>query len=279
MNIERIKNYNQKLLAVFGTLLGLVAVIGLVFFLYVAISEFFWDTYEYEDEGILSHEKVEELLEENKRQQLVTYNDPQLLDTVNMVYLVAVSHRFLDTPEYIDGGVLGLLNTFEPKSSSKLDYRYSQQYYGYFNNMLLYDYKKNQLVKIIEKRVNFDEFQVEYFENDIIVWFKASTKDTYKDGVINQNDLRSLFLYSLKERKLKEINIDNADVKRVSFVENQKDIFITFGLDKNENGRFDRKEEPTQIKLYNFETGEISNLVSNQIHQELQKSLEGTKDP
>ena len=275
MNIEKIKNYNQKLLAILGTVLLLISIVGLISIIYFAITEINRSyRYNNQDVGILSDEKIEELQQENKKQQLISYEIPRLVDTLNLVYIIPVSHKTLNSAEFIDKDVLGLMNTHRSK---KIDSRYSKQYFGDFNNLLIYDYKSDNIERLFEDRVNFENIQIEYFMDDIILLFKAATKDTYKDGVINQLDYKILFLYSLKDKMLKEIKLKNADVYQIKFVENSKDLIVKFGLDHNKDGKFDVSTEPSLIKKYDFKRGELKDIVSEKINKELQMKLEGRK--
>lgn len=274
MNIEKIKNYNQKLLAVIGTVVVLFAMVGLVFFAVFAITEIIQNaSYREKNEGILSDEKIEKLQKDNKRLQLVSYDYPKLIDTLNLVYMIPVAHKDLNNPQTIDEGLLGL---FDQHSSIQIDSRYSRQNYGGFNNLLIYDAKNEQVSKLFEERVNFKEVEPVIFKEDILIILRATTKDTYKDGVINQLDYRSLFLYSLKSKTLKEISLDSADVFNIDFVENTKDLLIEFGIDYNKDGKYDEFKEPSIIKRYDYESGILKNIISEKLNRELQMKLEGT---
>ena len=275
MNIEKIKNYNQKLLATLGTILVLIAIVGLILITYSTITDIS-SSYRFknQNDGILSDEKIEELQKENKRQQVISYEIPRLVDTLNLVYIIPVSHKTLNSAEFIDEEILGLMNT---RGNYKIDSRYSKQYYGDYNNLLIYDFKNDNIEKLFNDRVNFENIQTEYFKDDILILFKASTEDTYKDGVVNQLDYRALYLYSLKDKKLRKIQLKNSDVFQVNFVENRKDLIIKFGLDNNKDGKFDEYKEPSILKKYDFKSGELEDIVSEKINEELQMKLEGTK--
>jgi len=275
MNIDKIKNYNQKLLAVLGTVVVLMAIVGLISISVFAIDEIMRSfRNNNQDDGILSDEKIEELQKENKRQQLISYETPRLVDTLNLVYIIPVSHKTLNSAEFIDEEVLGLLDMH---GSYKSDKRYSRQYYGDFNNLLVYDYKKHSINKLFNDRINFGNIQTEYFKDDILVLFSASTKDTYKDGVINQEDYKTLYIYSLNDKRLREIQLDSADVSQINFVENSKDLIIQFGIDHNKDGKFDQYSEPSLIKKYDYKSEKLVDIVSQEINTELQRKLEGTK--
>ena len=274
MNIEKIKNYNQKLLAVLGTVVILFAVLGLIStfaFLGIELSS----TYNRnQDEGILSNEEVEELQEDNKRKQVISYEIPQLVDTINLVYLVPVSHKTLNGTENINDGVLGIVGSGSYKKS---DYRYSTKYYGNYNNLLIYDYKENIVKKLFNERVNFGKITTKYFDDDILIFLEVAKKDTYKDGIINLEDLKLLCIYSLKEKKLREITYKNTDILQFSFIKNSKNLLIQFGIDKNKNGKYNQYKEPAIIKKYNFKTDELNSIITENIEIELQNKLEGTK--
>jgi len=276
MNIDKIKNYNQKLLAILGTIVVLMAIVGLISISVFAIDEIgrsFRNNNQ--DDGILSDEKIEELQKENKRQQLISYETPRLVDTINLVYIIPVSHKTLNSAEYIkDEEVLGLLDM---RGSYKSDKRYSRKYYGNFNNLLIYDYKNHSVDKLFTDRINFGSIQTEYFKDDILVLFKASTKDSFKDGVINLQDYKSLFIYSLNNKDLREVSIENTDIYHVNVVENSKDLIISFGIDYNNDGKFDEYSEPTLIKKYDYKSGKLIDIVSQEMNNELQMKLEGTE--
>ena len=277
MNIEKIKNYNQKLLAVFGTVLVLFVIVGLLFAISIAVNELtLFNNYNDNEEGILSDEKIEELQKENKYQQLISYEMPRLIDTLNLIYVIPVSHKSFDNPIFVDDGVLGLMDTFG--SVDKSDRRYSSDIYGYFNNILIYDLKKDSVESLFTERVNFRNIKTEYFEDDIIILFIAANKDTHKDGVINLEDLKTLYLYSMKEKGLRKIKLENADISNFYFVENSKDLLIKFGIDKNKDGIYDNRVEPSIVKKYLFETDELVNIVNDKINKELQKRLDGTNN-
>lgn len=276
MNIEKIKNYNQKLLAILGTVIALIALVALFSLSYFFITEIqSSQRNKNQDDGILSDERIEELLEEKKRLQLISYEMPKLVDTLNMIYVIPVSHKTLNNAEYIDEGLTHLLD-LSSSSNYKVDKRYSSSFYGDFNNILIYDYTEGKYNKLFSERINFEGFKTYYFENDILILFKASDSDTYKDGVVNQIDLKSLYIYSLNERSLKEIKLDQADISDYKFVENSMNMLISFGKDHDEDGMFNEFSEPTIIKLYDYQKGELKDIISERDTRELQLKLDGT---
>lgn len=278
MKIEKVKNYNQKLLAVLGTIGTIFLVVALIAFVSIMIQEYRRSNYNDSVEtGILSDEKIKELQKENKREQVTSFQTPKLIDTLNQVYIIPVSHKSLNEPEEIDSKILALMshsNDYDTES----DRRYSRGYYGDFNNIIVYNQKTEDTKKLFDKRVNFDDIKAEYFSDDIFLLFKVAEKDTYKDGVINLLDYKSLYIYSINEEKLKKIESNGMDVFSYKFLNNSKDLIIRFGIDKNNDGKYEEYNEPTILKKYNFLTEKVTNLVGEKVSSELQKMLEGTEE-
>lgn len=271
----KLETYNKRLLAILGSVAVIFLLIALFSFLVYTINDMRRNNYP-EETGILSDEKIEELQRKQKRQQVISYNTPKLVDTVNSIYMIPVSHKDLEKEEAINRGLLNAMG------SSSVDYenedeRYSANFYGKFNNLLLYDAKSQTTNKLFEKRINFNNIRTEYFEDDILILIQASNSDTYKDGVINLQDLSSLYIYSFAQKKLKTISQSGMDAYQYDFLYNAKDLIVAFGIDKNEDGRYTEFNEPTRIKKYNFETGVLDDLIDETVSEELQKTLEGSK--
>lgn len=276
MKIEKIKNYNQKILAILGTLAIILVIVSILGIGGIAISELVrFNNYDDTETGILSDEKIEELQKENKREQVISYENPKLIDTLNSVYIIPVSHKNLNEAENING----LLNIRKTSSSSyeSNDSRYSRQYYGAYNNLIIYNQQNDLTNKLFNKRVNFNNIDTEYFSDEILLLFKVAEKDTYKDGVINLSDFKSLYIYSLKEKKLKKIENAEMDVVSYKFLNESKDLIISFGIDKNDDGKYEDLNEPTIIKKYNYKTEELTDIIGEKTNSELQKMLEGTE--
>lgn len=269
----KIEKYNQRLLAVLGTVGVIFLIVALIAFISITIMEHrrFDDDVE---TGILSDEKIEELQKENKREQVISYENPRLIDTLNSIYIIPVSHKTLNEQEDIGK----TLNAFSSSDSYEpRDTRYSNQYYGAFNNLIVYNPKDGTNKKLFDKRVNFSLIKAEYFEDDILILMNVSEKDTYKDGVINLLDFKSLYIYSLRKKELKKVGIEGMDVFNFKFLNNEKNLTIQFGVDKNNDGQFEEYNEPTLIKRYEFYNGKLTDMIDEKINSDLQKTLEGTK--
>ncbi|WP_431125682.1 hypothetical protein [Flagellimonas flava] len=270
----KIEKYNQRLLAILGT----VGVIFLIIALIAFVSMWALELGRYSDDdintGILSQEKIEQLQQENKREQVISYETPRLIDTLNSVYIIPVSHKTLGEPEDIDESLNALSSEV---MLEKVDLRYTNYFYGAFNNLIIYKPALNEFKKLFNKRVNFNEIQTEYFEDDVLLFLSVSEKDTFKDGVINLKDYKTLYIYSMGSGELKKVAIEGTDVFHFKVLNTGKDIAIRFGIDKNKDGKYEERNEPTIIKKYDFETGKLVDIVDEKVDAELQRTLEGTK--
>ncbi len=275
MKIEKIKNYNQKLLAILGTVSLIFLIVGLIAFVSITVLELRRYSNDDIETGILSDEKIEELQKENKRKQVISFEMPKLIDTLNSVYIIPVSHKNLNEAEDIDETLNAFASAESPKSA---DRRYSKRFYGAFNNLIVYNQISGSKKKLFDKRVNFNNVKAEYFQDDVLLLFKASEKDTYKDGVINLLDFKSLYVYSINSKTLKKIGGDEMDVFSYKFLNNSKDLVIGFGIDKNKDGKFEDFKEPTMLKKYSYQTEKLTDIIENQTSSDLQKLLEGTNN-
>ena len=143
--------------------------------------------------------------------------------------------------------------------------------------MIIYNQKSETIKKLFDKRVNFNDIKVEYFTDNILLLFKVAEKDTYKDGVINLSDFKSLYIYSLNENKLMKIENDEMDIVSYKFLNESKDLIVSLGIDKNKDGKYEDLNEPTIIKKYNYKTEKLTDIIGEKTNSELQKMLEGTE--
>ena len=277
MNIDKIKNYNQKLLAMLGTVILLIAILGLVAFAIAVVADLknsYWD--DNRSGGLLADDKVQELQKQNKRKQLISYSSPKLVDTLKSIYVIPVLHKTLEKAEEIDSRIEDLLDT-DRRAHMKVSKEYGGSYgVGPFNNILVYNEANAQIEKLFEQRVHFRRYRIEYFEDDIFLVIKAAEKDTYKDGLVDMDDLTSMYLYSFKEKRLVKIGLESGTISDYDFVNNSKDMLIRFGMDYNKDGKFEEYREPASIRKYVFETDTLIKVINENLSRDLQRSLEGS---
>ncbi|ASB50340.1 hypothetical protein [Alkalitalea saponilacus] len=271
MDIESVKNYNQKMLAIFSTLIVIIVSIGLVVLIWTIVREFNFSEVRKTENVLMSDERAEQLAQENLRQQIISYDFPRLIDTTKLIYLIPVTIRTLDEPEPTDYGVLGLLDTYDSRKS-RIPNKYS--FYGTFINLILYDNLNNKSYKIANQRMVGNNYDIEYLNDDILIIFKGAERDTDNDGRITMNDLKSLFIYSLKEKELKVVTKENTTVLNYEMIREKNEILVLFGIDRNKDNQFIGYKEPTRVMKYNIKTGDLLDLVEPSLETEIQRIVD-----
>jgi len=281
MKIEKIKNFNQVILAIAGVL-GLIL---LLIFIIMAVSELFrtWDIGSGKNKTItnslISDEKIEKLNQENQRLQIVSYESPILIDTANVVYLIPVSVSTLDKPETVVEGIegSGLMALYDPFSSMRKRGYYKENYFeGLFANLIVYKPIENKNVLLFNERIMLSGLHTYTFKDDILLVFFTAEKDTNKDGFINFDDDKNLCIYSIKTEKMRRIAEGTNSITDYQFVENSKDLLVEFSLSQYNDVKF-KSYKPSKIMKYEFETDKLSDVVPAQIQQQMQNLVEGKK--
>ncbi|MGB0978302.1 MAG: hypothetical protein ACPGVV_02850 [Croceimicrobium sp.] len=271
MNIEKLKNYNQKLLAFIGTILVLMGIMALILMGYFGIVEMRRDyRYHDEDKGIVAAKEIQKLQEEGKRSQIITYEEALLIDTINRIYLIPVSQVNLKTAEKIPEREL--LNATEYSSYAN-DY---QRHYGDYNNLILYSEYEDSVYALFEDRVQFSLYEVHHFDDDILISIQTAKEDSDSNGLVNLLDHQSLHLYALKEKRLRNIKLQNASLQSYRFKLLSKSLMLSFGIDHNKNGLYESRE-PLENYQYHYEQEIFKPILAPELKEQLQKRLEGSK--
>lgn len=271
MNIDKIKNYNQKMLAVICTL----GVLILFFFLALLVKDFWPSRDSYNaPEGLISDEKTEVLNQENLRKQVISYDSPWLIDTLKSIYIVPVAIQTLNKPEDVSG-LLGLMDVSSSARFSKGGYYSSKTFRGKYANLILYDAEKTKATSLFQERIIIGNIETLYFEDDILLVFFGASKDTDKSGLIDLDDLRTLYVYSLHTGVTRKIaDGDNSPV-RYKFMENSKNMLVDFELGNYKANQFRSENLPQKVMRYDFDTQKLSNIIPEGIDKEMQKLVEG----
>lgn len=269
MNIEKVKNYNAKMLAVLSTLLVGLGCIGLISMVLLLVSELWPRDNSYDDNHLLADTQVEQLAKDSLRKQIVSYDTPYLVDTAQLIYIIPVKVKTLNSPEAVDGGRGLVVSKLSSGSYSKGSY-YQQS----FNNLVVFDYKTGQTTKLSDFRYIGEELSFNYFKDDIIMLYQAALDNTDNDKLLTLNDLKALFVYSFNEKSVRQLKLPNASVTHYAFVGESKDLLVTFGQDRNGDGEFDETYEPTVVMKYDFEADTFSEVINPALKSDLQAIIE-----
>ena len=282
MKIEKIKNFNQIILAIAG-ILGLIL---LLLFVVEAGSDLFyeWNIGSGRNKTItnslISEEKVETLNQENLRLQIISYELPKLIDTLNTVYIIPVSVSTLDKPETVveaedHGGLMALMDTYG--SLRKSGYFTENYFEGLFANIIVYKPLENKINLLFDERIMLSGLYTYDFKDDILLVFSTAEKDSNKDGLVNFYDDKNLCIYSLKSGKMHRIAENTNSITNYQFIENTKDLLIEFSLSQYKDVKF-KSYKPRKIMKYEFETEKLSEAIPANIQQQMQNLVDGKKN-
>ncbi len=278
MNIEKIKNYNQKMLALISTL-GVIFLLILIIMLIPEFLRILPDrSYNDNPSGLISGEKAENLNQENLRKQIISYESPWLIDTLKSEYIIPVSIKTLKKPEEIEqtanSETLDLMDAYSSTKRGK-GY-YNRRYFeGSYANLILYKPFENKTKPLFKERILIGDIQAYYFKDDILLVFYSAEKDTDKNGIIDLNDNLNLCIYSLDTETIRKITGNDNSIEEYKFIENSKDLLIEFKLGQYQNNQFDNYQSPRKIMKYEFDTQMLSEIVPAEIQNEMQKLVEG----
>jgi len=266
MNTEKIKNFNQKLLAVFGCLGILLLLLGII----AIVIEFFPFQSNHIPNGLISDEATEALNKENLRKQIISYESPALIDSTRFIYLIPVSIKTLKEAESLtdewESGSLGLLSTRKGK--------YQDSYFtNNYANLILYNSPEEKTISLFKDRIVIGNLTTHYFPDDILLSFYTADKDTDKNGIINLDDLTCLCFYSLQTGEMRTISDKENSVWTYEFIENSKNLLVQFRQDKyKDKHRFFLRK----IMKYNYATRQLSPVIPPEMEKQMQQLVEGS---
>lgn len=268
MEPDKLKTYNQRVIAALITILLIIATILLIKLVIEEIKTLL-PSHDTQTSMLLSDDKVLKLKSDSLRKQIISYQSPILVDTINLVYLIPVDVKTLNNSENNDKDV-----SYSKKERVIAEMSTENDIYQLFSNLIVYDYRNNSTKKICSDRLVGSNLKIKYFNDEIILVFIGMEKDSNKDGLVNYLDLGSLYIYSLKEKKLQKFFMNNSSVSSFNFVEKEKDILVNWEYDRNGDNEFDQETEPTFITRYDHAKKTITPIVDSKLEKEIQRIID-----
>ncbi|MBL8026382.1 MAG: hypothetical protein JNL74_08215 [Fibrobacteres bacterium] len=271
--MTKLQKYNQIIIAVFGTIAIIGGIIGI---LYILLEVFSSDNTN--NSALLTEEKVQTLSKENLIQQYPVFEPPILLDSASSLYLFPISHLLLKDPvEAKNGRSLGFSKDFAPPYYDHMS-SYSEHYRlnGNFNNFAISHDGITPEKLLFNFKINLSsaEFNKEIYPKII---FHGSQFDSNKDGVIDYQDFKNLYIYNLNNNSITPITKENSTVIEWQTSNDSDFLIIKYGSDINNDGEFDSSKEPSLLFKYSLSTGKLSNVFSDSLIEEIENGLNGQK--
>ncbi len=263
--IDKVKNYNQVILAIAGTVCVMILIFCAILLLIEMSNS--WSRRAYHNDGILATEKTDLLNKDSLRKQIISFSRIEVVDSINQLYVLPVTQANLDDEEKYD-------DIIDYKSSSS---KLSMSYYSRaYNNLLLYDAKTKSSEIIFNFRLSISDYFLYTLDELKLIVITASINDTNEDGLLNDKDFQSLFIYDLSKQQLFELNVEeNYTILNALVPAKSNQLIAHFGIDRNHNNRFDIQAEPKVYYDVDFNTMSLNELIAEDQLDTLQKLLEG----
>jgi len=127
----------------------------------------------------------------------------------------------------------------------------------------------------LNERYLINGINYSYIDSDILITFSGLNEDTNKDKKLNYEDIETFFVYSVNQDKLLKVTEKEMSFISYEFIPETKNLILVFGHDRDANGEFDRKNEPTYVYRFDFEKEELKPVIDSVKMNEIQKNLDG----
>lgn len=275
--MERLTKINHILFFVLACLAIIMLIIGFS----VMIKDYFSHRYRGYNESVVSNVKAEKLVKENKRSQIIEFDNIRLIDSLNQLYIIPVQQKNLRKLQVIEEAPRLEIQTenipkaeqkaYKPLSSSYL------YYYGYntFNNILIYNGKTKTSHPIFSNRIAIVDFIVYSIEKTKHIFIVACDEDFNGDGKLDKDDKLKISVYDVSKDELHQIT-EKAEFIRASWRLNYSDnIVLRVGLDIDNDNKFSPEHEPEILKTFNVINGKYAELIDPELRAKLQAILDG----
>jgi hypothetical protein len=273
MNIEKIKNYNQIVLSIIGTIGVALGILALISFLFLALNDVFrvFDSNnDYQDPGIVTEESVNGDEGENANKLLVSYSFPTLIDTIGQVYLIPIGYKTnYELQDEYKRDLLSKDKTAETYGGyNSYDYSYSEQTYV---NMVIYDSKTGISEILFKQKLLLGSFTIQNFKDDVFLLMEAALADTDKDGKITMTDNNSLFIYSTRNKSLKHLQYKDKSLINYTNIPTSKDYMVRFGIEPDRWGETKTNTDLSVICKYVYDQDQLLLVNDEKMQKELQE--------
>lgn len=274
--MEKIKKYNQILLALAGTI-GVLFLAGAAIVALFEVSKHWFRNNNNNQSGVkieIPTDTISNSAMDALKFQEISYLAPVQLDSGIDEYLIPIGQVNLEKPEALsdpipsEGEPISLSN---PRLYKKSYYNRS---YGIYNNFIIHKHKRESQTKVFDQKVSITSWSQFEVNNTKLILFKGTANDNNKDGYLNEEDLQQLWVYYRNTGKLIDLNIENGNLSSFDYMPETNSIYLRVGMDLNQNGKYNSITEPIHLFQFNIETKELNKMVNENLHNELQSLIQ-----
>lgn len=265
MNLDK---YNKRLLAILGTTIIAAFGIGIISALIAFISSLNFNNTRARDNGIVIDQNQIIDTTSTTLTQNISILEPYQLDSSKPVFLIPIGQKDQSTRRRSVQGAGMSFASYETTD----DYYYSS-FTGLYNNFVLIDYTRNIKSPLFKKKIAITEWAYMKVDSSQLVLFKGTDTDLNKDGLLNDNDFQSLFVFNISSLELTQLEFKNQTVRNFEPLSLTSKIYVRTGKDINKDKKFNSYKEPTDLYFYDIRTGEKETLVPENVKMEIQEIL------
>ncbi|KAA3438399.1 hypothetical protein [Rufibacter hautae] len=274
--MDKLTTYNQRLLAIIGTLIVGGLLIVLLIGAFVLGSELFGsrradddedssrDSFSLRPSGNRNDGDTNSKGAGPKTDIKLTFESPELIDTVKQLYLIPVT--LADPDQALVTDSYDVTNEPDIESSARTGVFEHQ---GSYLNIIVYNQLAGNGQMVYKKPVHINGFRNYLFKGKQYLLIKASNQDTDKNGRLSYRDLQAFYVYDVEVNQLQEISFPNMGLQEYTLLHNSDEIALTFGVDQNQNGKL--WDEPTVLKKYSLATRRATDLLDKRLVNQLQQ--------
>jgi hypothetical protein len=269
--MDKLTRYNQKLLAIIGTIVLAAGAIAIV----ISMGLFIVSLIDFSDSSNNNGLRAQNQQTTNTdsvevvRTQEISFSTPYQLDTAQAKYIIPVGQVDLELSEKVSYEMSKL-------ASRSNDYRYTS-YYGLFNNFIYFNDANDVKKKLFEGRIVITRWDFLKMDSVEMLLFQGTTSDHNKDGHLN-DDYQSLYAYFIDNGEMKTYAFEHKTVLGFEPMKKTHYIAVSLGIDKNKDFDFESSHEPQEVVLLDIKTGTIKKLISDEMKMELQQAVDGISE-
>ena len=228
---------------------------------------------------ILSTDRAKDLAEKDKRLNVVSTSDAELLDPSRSLYLVPISQERLREPKNIRRGeTVELRQTQQPRRNDASapkwqSYRVAQEA-GPFNNLVLYRGSTGETTMLFNERTGVTRYLVVDDPTSYSLFVLLASSDTNGDGVLRPDDRRSLVEYRFETGARRVLTDSSRHIRGLRYRARDQSLFVTVGIDYDGNGTFEGRTEPTRLYRVDRNAGTLTPVVADSTRRRLQSILD-----
>jgi hypothetical protein len=133
----------------------------------------------------------------------------------------------------------------------------------------------NNAYPIFEKRICISDFINFTVNDELYIYIVATDNDSNQDEILDDNDLKNIYIYNISEKKMKKITNTGEFILRTTRILETDLVVIKVGIDEDGNGEYSLEHEPITLKTLNVVNHKYDNFIDPMIHEKLQDILDG----